>query len=283
MSPLFEIEDLLAFADDTFIPRVGDSLTKLITDMEKSLEAITKWLRQSGLVVNRTKTEICVFNRRDIAPVSVKLGPDNIMSKNQISVLGVIFDSKLQWSQQVSQSIQKANKALCAIKLISRYFNTKELLQLLTSNFYSVLFYNSEVWNIGTLKEPLKRTLLTASAKALKVAMHHPRHSISYQNLHKLNKRATPSMFSTYKLALSLYKIYNADHHCPEWYHLNFNQILTTRQTTFNINRNNTNIVGMNALTNRLHNLNGLIPLVWLNKTYSQYKIECKLKFLMFT
>jgi hypothetical protein len=96
----------------------------------------------------------------------------------------------------VSHSIQKANKALCAIKIISRYFSTKELVQLLTSN------YNSEVWNISCLKEQLQHSLFNASAKALKVAMYHPCHPISYQNLHKILRRTTSSMFSTYKLAL---------------------------------------------------------------------------------
>jgi hypothetical protein len=32
-----------AFADDTFIPKANVSLPLLIKDMEKSLEAITKW------------------------------------------------------------------------------------------------------------------------------------------------------------------------------------------------------------------------------------------------
>jgi hypothetical protein len=60
---------------------------------------------------------------RDVAPVTIKIGSDKVKTKNQISLLGVIFDSKLQWSIQVSHSIQKANKGLCAIKLISRYFS----------------------------------------------------------------------------------------------------------------------------------------------------------------
>ena len=57
-TPLFNIEHLLAFADGTFILRVGDCLTKLITNMEKSLKAITT-LQKSGLIVNK---EICAFN-----------------------------------------------------------------------------------------------------------------------------------------------------------------------------------------------------------------------------
>jgi hypothetical protein len=59
---LFDLEMFLAFADDMFIPRIEQSLTKFIDDMEKSLEVITKWPKQSGLVVNQSKTEICLFH-----------------------------------------------------------------------------------------------------------------------------------------------------------------------------------------------------------------------------
>ena len=124
------------------------------------MEAITKWLKQSGLVVNQSKAEIRLFHKRDSRPVSIKLGLGSIITQTVINVLGVIFDSKLQWSNQVANCIQKANRALSAIKLIRWFFKTGELLQLLTSNFYSVIFYNSEVWNIDTLKEPLIATLV---------------------------------------------------------------------------------------------------------------------------
>ena len=262
---------------------MGKDLAKLVDDMEKSLEAITKWLKQSGLVVNQTKTEICLFNRRDCRPISIKLGLGSVLTQSVLNVLGVIFDSRLQWSNQVANCVQKANKALSAIKLIRRFFNTKELLQLLTSNYFSVLYYNSEVWNIGSLKEPLKHQLLTASSNALKLALHYPRRLISFHNLHSITKRATPCMFSKYKLALQLHKIYN--NHTPheEWVHLNFDQVLSSRQTNFIVNRSSKHTVGMNAMTNRLHSLNNIIPLEWLNYSFLHFKISCKTKLLTFT
>jgi hypothetical protein len=38
--------------------------------MKESLEAITTWLQKSGLVVNKTKTEICALSKRAVAPVT---------------------------------------------------------------------------------------------------------------------------------------------------------------------------------------------------------------------
>jgi hypothetical protein len=95
--------------------------------------------------------------------------------KSQINVHGVIFDTKLQWSNQVAQCIQKASKALCFTKQIRRYFNTRELLQCKASNYYFVLFWNSEeVLHPDHLRESLKNSLLAASANVLKIALHYP-------------------------------------------------------------------------------------------------------------
>ena len=60
----------------------------------------------------------------------------------------LIFDSKLNWAKHIAIQINKANRALHAIKLIRKYFTKDEILALLTSNFYSILYYNSEVWHI---------------------------------------------------------------------------------------------------------------------------------------
>jgi hypothetical protein len=61
VSPIFDIADLTAFADDKYVQKLNASLSKLIDDMQKSLEAITKWLKKCGLIVNQGKTEACLF------------------------------------------------------------------------------------------------------------------------------------------------------------------------------------------------------------------------------
>ena len=93
-------------------------------------------------------------------------------------------------------------------------------------------------------------------------------------------KRATPEMFCKYKLSLLLHKLYNDSFPANEWLHLNFDQIMTTRQHNFEVSRNYNYRVGLNAMVNRLQTLNGQIPLTWLNKSFVQYKLECKKKFL---
>lgn len=280
VSPLFDLHNLTNFADDNFIVRWNKQMPELITDLEKSLEAITKWLRGSGLVVNDSKTEFCLFNRLDQPQVTIKLFNSDIKSKNTMNVLGVTFDSKMQWSAQVSNSILKANRALCAIKQIKNYFTKEELFQLLTANFYSILFYNSEIWQIPSLNPNSKQHLLAASAKALQLCNRDNTTFHSYIELHKISNRATPNQMSTYKHAILLHKLYNSTDSTNEWLTLNFNQILTGRQLNFKIIADNNFKIGNNLLCNRLTSLNEKIPLAWLALSIDAFKIKCKERFL---
>ena len=70
VSPLFDLLRLTNFADDNFVIRWNKCMTALIKDLEKDLEIMTKWLRDSGLKVNEEKTELCLFHRLDHHPIT---------------------------------------------------------------------------------------------------------------------------------------------------------------------------------------------------------------------
>ena len=126
-----------------------------------------------------------------------------------------------------------------------------------------------------SLKKELKKKLISFSARAIKVAMYYPDSMISFENIHKMNKRATPETFMTYEGAIQLFKLYNANEPSLDWNSLNENQILTTRQTNFLIMKTNNTKVGLNILTNRTHT-EWSIPLSWLNLSFSAFKLKCK-------
>ena len=101
--------------------------------------------------------------------------------------------------------------------MIKKFFNTNELLQLITANFYSILYYNSEVWHLQALKSNLKQKLLSASANAIKVCIKFCTNDISFIDLHKTYNRATPENFLLYKHAITLFKLLNEQTFTTEW------------------------------------------------------------------
>ena len=117
--------------------------------------------------------------------------------------LGVSFDSKLNRQNHIEQAITKAKKALNAIKLVRKHFNKSELLKLITSNDYSILYFNSEIWHIPSNTHNSKKQLLSASAIPLKLCVYHYDRSISHLSLHTLCKRATPDQLMLFKHSLT--------------------------------------------------------------------------------
>ena len=280
VSPLFDLINLTNFADDNFLVKWHRQIKDLIAEAEHDLEIMINWLRGSGLKVNEIKTEVCLFHKHDTRQIKLNLNNCPIKSQNKMNVLGVIFDSKLTWIPQINQSTNKARTALHAIRLIRPFFSAPELKQIITANFFSILYYNSEIWHLPTLSPIAKQKLLSTSANALKLCTPYCPREMSFKTIHYLNARATPTQICNYKLALQLYKTFNLKQPSLDWLSLNENICTSSRQTLFEtISASNTKI-GNNFLSNRFKTLNKLLPLNWLNYSFDTYKVKCKAKFL---
>ena len=203
-----------------------------------------------------------------------------IRSKQSINVLGVEFDSKLQWGAQVAQAINKSRRALHAICLVSKYMNKDETKLLLTSNFYSILYYNCEIWRLPSLSPFFKQHLLAASANALKTLNNCRDLQISYDQLHRLHKRATPTGMMKYRLSIQLFKTYNGAIINDDWMDLNNQQNFNERYNYVQIFDNSKLKIGKNIIMNRLTCLNRSIKYDWLNLSLNGYKLKVKELFL---
>ena len=81
------------------------------------------------------------------------------------------------------------------------------------------------------------------------------------RKIHELKKRATSENCLLNKHSLLAHKLYNEQDHSPELVSLNHNQILGSIQTCYLTIKPNLLKVGLNAITNRLHIVNGKIQL----------------------
>ena len=86
-----------------------------------------------------------------------------------MKVLGVIFDTKLDWTPQVESVIKKTTKILHGLKYIRKYVNVKQAKHVITAYYYSTLFYGLEVWFHQRLAFKLKHKIRLAHSRALRV------------------------------------------------------------------------------------------------------------------
>ena len=127
---LYDLEKLTTFADDNYMIGYLKEKDWALKQLGEKLERIVKWLKDSGLKVNEKKTEVCVFHQNKNTDGTLRIDNTTIPSKLEMNVLGLTFDSRLNWDPQVSRAIKGANNSLQAIKMIKKYFKTSEIIQL---------------------------------------------------------------------------------------------------------------------------------------------------------
>ena len=280
VSPLFDLAKMTMFADDNYVIVSNKHLNVLLIEIKNTLETIIKWLKGSGLKVNDEKTELCLFYRNDTPPVQITINTKQISSTPTMKVLGVTFDSKLNWEKHIETAVKKSKKALQAIKMIKPFMNKSELLTIIKSNFYSILYYNAEIWLIPALKVQLKKQLLSASASPLKLCYYGYNQDVSYEKLHETVKYPTPKQNTMFKHAIALHKTYNDPKQSKDWLDLFFNQNFNTRYAKASFFDTSNFKPGKNLLANRFTILTNKIPYDWLNLPISHYKKLCKKEFI---
>jgi len=163
ISPLIRSEKILAYADDNYPTGAGTTKDAALADLQQKVIIAEKWMSGSGLKVNLQKTELCIFHRYDSGTGQITVNNIVIKSGKHLEVLGLKFDSRLEWTFQVDKSINEARKAVHAMRMIKMHFQSQELIELITSYVYSRLYYAAQVWLLPTLKQNLQKRLFSQS------------------------------------------------------------------------------------------------------------------------
>ena len=71
--PLFLIENITCYADDKYSLVEDTDRSVYALKMKIKLERIVKWLSQSGMVINESKTDLCIFLAKDCPPIVVEI------------------------------------------------------------------------------------------------------------------------------------------------------------------------------------------------------------------
>ena len=125
---------------------------------------------------------------------------------------------------------------------------------LLDAHFYSVLYYNAEIWVIPILCSDMRQQLLSISANAIRSCIGHEGFDFSFDDLHKIHKKCTQKQIMLYKMSLKLHKLLNEHDYDLTFEHVTLlDQIVCTRrQIKFQIYKNSKAKIGLNTTANKL-------------------------------
>ena len=130
----------------------------------------------------------------------------------------------------------------------------------------------------------MKQKLLSISACALRSCLTNANsvlnNAISFEKIHEINKKCTPSQIMLYQASLNLHKTLNFEVPNFETITVLDQLAFTPRQTMFLIFRNNSTKIGMNTSSNKFYQLSGKLTLKSLECTFIHFKKLMKIQFL---
>uniref|UniRef100_A0A1B6L8R3 Reverse transcriptase domain-containing protein n=2 Tax=Graphocephala atropunctata TaxID=36148 RepID=A0A1B6L8R3_9HEMI len=162
---------LILFADDTTgLVQKPDTKTAQETAI-RTLKELTKWFNSNGLHLNCNKTSILNIHnpQKNLEQITLRIDSDSIL-RDQLTTkfLGITVDNNMKWNTHIDILYNKLNKALFAIRTISRLSELKTSLNVYHAYFMSNARYGIICWGNSTEAEKifvLQKQAIRALAK----------------------------------------------------------------------------------------------------------------------
>jgi hypothetical protein len=124
-----------------------------------------------------------------------------------MKALGIHFEPDLSWNRQVDSALSKSHYVVKRIRYLSKWLTKDDRLKLVTSQYFSILYYAAPVW-IGSLNVAAWKRLNSAHYRALRAVVGF--HVRKRSEIDLMTKRAKPPEWARYSIASTVIKLYNS-------------------------------------------------------------------------
>jgi len=202
----------------------------------------------------------------------------HLRSSTSMNILGTTFDSRLSWEPQLLRATKRCQSLKPALRILAGKLNRKEFLQIVTSHFYSNLYYCSELW-FHSLSCKLKRKINLIHFFPLRLIMRDFKRELSYKTLCRITQRASPVELNDFKLAKCLISLSNNCTPFSLFQDLLVNVVVETRTPLrpWFLDTSRTRI-GRQSFCNRVNNVSKRLSFDWYGIDITPSTIRKNLK-----
>ena len=136
------------FADDNTL-YIGDScLDKVVIKLENDISRVIKWFNFNSMVVNPAKFQLMFLGqeRKPRSKYCIDIDGNIIPEQNEIKLLGVTIDQKLNFDSHVKSFCKKANQKVRALRRIRTFINFKSAKLIYNAYILSAFSYCPLIW-----------------------------------------------------------------------------------------------------------------------------------------
>ena len=136
------------YADDVGLYSTDRSLEVAKNCVQNALDAVMEWCRKWQVMMNTKKSQVIVFTKCPLHKkdkIQLKMFNEVIPIANEITYLGVVFDSRLTWEQQIKRISERAHSRLNLLRAmasLSQRHNPTLLYRLYNSTIRSIFEYS---------------------------------------------------------------------------------------------------------------------------------------------
>jgi len=142
------------FADDKTSIIKAKTQDKLSQKIKDNINQISNWFEANGLHINKTKSNILNFHTAQKPTCNLNIvmnNGDQISHKSKIVFLGTIIQDDLKWVNHINDLEKRLNKALFAVRTITKKAGLEAGLIVYHGCFMSILRYAIVCWGSTNL------------------------------------------------------------------------------------------------------------------------------------
>ena len=150
--------DVFNYADDNTVGCDGDTILDVQYKLETVSSIMIDWFEANHLKANPSKFQYIVFNKssnpNDVSVLNVK---DNTIQAEQcVKLLGVTIDSKLNFSDHISELCVKAGRKMNVIARLSTILNSESKMLLFNSFILAHFNFCPVIWHFCKRSDKMK-------------------------------------------------------------------------------------------------------------------------------
>ena len=201
---------LYNYADDNTLSKSGKCLNTVISSLEEDSNSLIKWFSDNKMQANPEKFQaISVGKRTYDKNIKFDLNGINISCDEEVKLLGVTIDFKLNFNSHISNICKKAARQLNVLKRIGKHLNRMGKLTIYYSFIMSNFSYCPLTWHFCSEQNTSKVEKI--QERALRFI--YDDYTSSYNSLLDLSKLPSLKTRRMRTIALETFKIINKK--CP--------------------------------------------------------------------
>jgi hypothetical protein len=142
------------YADDNTICCFGNSKEEVKNKLQREISNMNIWFTNNGMSVNANKFQMILFDKSNCDDNDF-ITVDSVTIRHQpvVKLLGVYFDTKLNFSYHINEICRKAGKKLCVLARLSKSLDTKSKLTLFHAFILTHFEYCAVVWHFCSMND----------------------------------------------------------------------------------------------------------------------------------